>query len=111
LREWAAKLEPAVDAFQPDFLLISAGFDARVGDPIGGLRWTDETFAEMTRRSMALAGKWCSGRVVSVLEGGYNPAGLASAALAHVRGLGVRQPVTALPSQPAAGGLEGGQHR
>lgn len=88
LREWAAKLEPAVDAFQPDFLLVSAGFDARVDDPIGGLKWTDETFAEMTRRVMALANHWCGGRVVSALEGGYNPAGLASAALAHVRGMG-----------------------
>lgn len=88
LREWAAQVEPALDSFQPDFLLISAGFDARVGDPIGGLRWTDETFTEMTRRSLALAGKWCGGRVVSSLEGGYHPAGLASAALAHVRALG-----------------------
>lgn len=88
LREWTAQLEPAVDAFQPDFLLISAGFDARVDDPIGGLKWTDETFAEMTRRSKALARKWCGGRLVSALEGGYNPAGLASAALAHVRALG-----------------------
>lgn len=88
LREWSALLEPALDAFQPDFLLISAGFDARVDDPIGGLRWSDETFAEMTRRARALAGKWCRGRMVSVLEGGYNPAGLASAALAHVRALG-----------------------
>ena len=87
LREWSAQLEPAVDAFQPNFLLISAGFDARVDDPIGGLRWTDETFAEMTRRAKALAGDWCGGRMVSVLEGGYNPAGLASAALAHVRAL------------------------
>lgn len=88
LREWSAQLEPAVDAFQPDFVLISAGFDARVDDPIGGLRWTDETFSEMTRRAKALAVKWCGGRMVSALEGGYNPAGLASAALAHVRALG-----------------------
>ena len=81
-------MEPALDVFQPDFLLISAGFDARVDDPMGGLRWTDETFAEMTRRVVALAEKCCGGRVVSSLEGGYNPAGLASAALAHVRALG-----------------------
>jgi acetoin utilization deacetylase AcuC-like enzyme len=87
LREWEAKIDPAVRAFQPDFLLISAGFDARVGDPIGGLKWSDETFAEMTRRCVALAAAHCSGRMVSVLEGGYNPAGLASAAMAHVRAL------------------------
>jgi len=87
LREWSSQLEPAVAAFEPDFLLISAGFDARVDDPIGGLRWTDETFAEMTRRSVALAARWCGGKMVSSLEGGYNPQGLALAALAHVRAL------------------------
>ena len=87
LQKWHAQLEPAVDAFKPDFLLISAGFDARVGDPVGGLQWTDETFAEMTRRCTVLADKWSSGRIVSSLEGGYNPQGLASAALAHVRAL------------------------
>jgi acetoin utilization deacetylase AcuC-like enzyme len=87
LREWHAQLEPAVNAFQPDFLLISAGFDARVDDPIGGLQWTDETFAEMTRRCVVLAEKWSAGRIVSSLEGGYNPPGLASAALAHVRAM------------------------
>lgn len=87
LKAWDDQLEPAVNAFQPDFLLISAGFDARVDDPIGGLRWTDETFSEMTRRSVMLARKWCGGRVLSCLEGGYNPPGLASAALAHVTAL------------------------
>jgi len=58
-----------------------------VDDPIGGLRWTDETFAAMTRRCVAHAEKWCGGRIVSLLEGGYNPAGLASAAVAHVKAL------------------------
>ena len=87
LRAWDEKVAPAVNAFKPDFILISAGFDSRIGDPIGGLRWSDETFAEMTRRSVALAEKWCNGRIVSVLEGGYNPAGLAEAAMAHVRAL------------------------
>ena len=88
LREWASQLEPVVDAFQPEFLLISAGFDARLDDPIGGLRWSDDTFAEMTRRCVALADRWCGGKIVASLEGGYNPQGLASAAVAHVRALG-----------------------
>ena len=87
LAAWDAQVTPAVDGFRPDFLLISAGFDAREGDPIGGLRWTDDTFAEMTRRCVALANAYCGGRIVSVLEGGYHPPGLASAALAHVRAL------------------------
>jgi acetoin utilization deacetylase AcuC-like enzyme len=88
LEEWENQIAPAIDDFKPDFILISAGFDARVDDPIGGLRWTDDTFAAMTRRARSLAARWCHGRLVSVLEGGYNPAGLASAALAHVRALG-----------------------
>lgn len=87
LLAWSEKLEPEVNAFQPDFILISAGFDSRMDDPIGGLRWTDETFAEMTRRCIVLADRWCRGRIVSVLEGGYNPEGLASAAIAHVKAL------------------------
>lgn len=87
LKEWDAQITPAIDAFKPDFLLVSAGFDARVDDPIGGLRWSDETFAAMTRRALAHAEKWCGGKIVSMLEGGYNPAGLASAAVAHVKAL------------------------
>jgi acetoin utilization deacetylase AcuC-like enzyme len=88
LAAWDAQVGPAIDAFKPEFLLVSAGFDARIDDPIGGLRWSDETFAEMTRRSVGHARKWSHGRVVSVLEGGYNPPGLASAAVAHVMALG-----------------------
>jgi acetoin utilization deacetylase AcuC-like enzyme len=85
LAAWDEQITPAIDAFQPEFILISAGFDARIDDPIGCLRWSDETFAEMTRRCVAHAEKWCGGKIVSVLEGGYNPQGLASAAVAHVK--------------------------
>lgn len=87
LRAWDDQIAPAMEAFQPEFLLVSAGFDAREHDPVGGLCWSDETFAEMTRRCVSIAESWCGGRIVSVLEGGYNPAGLASAAAAHVRAL------------------------
>ena len=87
LAEWKNQVEPAIEGFAPEFLLISAGFDSRLDDPIGGLRWDDSTFSEMTRRSVVLAEKFCQGRIISVLEGGYNPAGLASAAVAHVTAL------------------------
>ena len=80
-------LTKAMDAFKPDILFISAGFDARVDDPLGGLDWTDGDFVKLTRRLVAMAEKYCQGRIVSVLEGGYNPAGLASAVEAHVRAL------------------------
>ena len=76
-------LLPAAARFQPDLVLISAGFDSRVGDPLGRFTLTDIDFADLTRAVMGIAG----GRVVSVLEGGYNLAGLASAAAAHVAAL------------------------
>ena len=88
LAAWEARATPALDAFRPEFVLISAGFDARMNDPIGDLCWDDETFAEMTRRCVGHAREWGHGRVVSVLEGGYDPQGLASAAVAHVLALG-----------------------
>ncbi|HSP43529.1 MAG TPA: histone deacetylase, partial [Luteolibacter sp.] len=87
LGAWDAWVTPASDEFRPECLLISAGFDARVDDPIGGLRWNDDTFATMTRRCVAMAEEHCGGKIVSLLEGGYNPPGLASAALAHVNAL------------------------
>ncbi len=87
LAAWDSQAGPALDAFRPEFVLISAGFDARKGDPLGGLNWEDATFAQLTQRLVALAEKHASGRIVSVLEGGYNPPGLVSAALVHVRAM------------------------
>ncbi len=87
LESWTEQVEPAIQSFCPDFILISAGFDARVDDPIGGLRWSDAAFVEMTRRCVGYAETFCGGRIVSVLEGGYNPQGLALAAVAHVTAL------------------------
>jgi acetoin utilization deacetylase AcuC-like enzyme len=80
-------LRPAGEEFQPDLVLISAGFDARVNDPLGQFRLTDGDFLELTTAMMDLADKYCDGRLVSVLEGGYNLEGLAKACEAHVRGL------------------------
>ena len=77
------KLVGAADAFKPELLLISAGFDSRIGDPLGGFRLTDEDFAELTGIILDLARRHASGRLVSTLEGGYNPAGLAQAVCAH----------------------------
>ncbi len=88
LKVWDEKITPALEEFQPEFLLISAGFDARENDPIGGLKWKDETFVAMTQRCVKLAEKHCKGRIVSMLEGGYYPPGLASASVAHVKALG-----------------------
>ena len=78
------ELLPAARAFAPELVIISAGFDSRHGDPLGGLQFTDDCFAKMTRLAAALAPP---GRVVSVLEGGYSLQGLASACAAHVAAL------------------------
>ncbi len=81
------ELVPAADAFRPDLVLVSAGFDSRIGDPLGGFRLTDDDFAELTSLMMGIAAKHCGGRLVSTLEGGYALDGLASAVAAHVRAL------------------------
>jgi len=81
------KLLPAADRFKPDLVLISAGFDSRAGDPLGGFRLTDEDFADLTRLMMEVASTHAARRLVSVLEGGYALDGLASASAAHVQAL------------------------
>jgi len=70
--------------FKPEFVMISAGFDARVGDPIGQFVLTDNDFAELTDLVMGVAAEYAGGRIVSALEGGYDLTGLASSVGAHV---------------------------
>jgi acetoin utilization deacetylase AcuC-like enzyme len=86
-RAFRDHLLPAVENFRPDLILISAGFDSRIGDPLGQFLLTDEDFRELTTVMLDVAEKHCKGRLVSVLEGGYNLEGLALAAEAHVRAL------------------------
>lgn len=81
------RLVPAAEAFGPDLVLVSAGFDSRIGDPLGGFRLTDDDFAELTGIVMDIAARHCGGRLVTTLEGGYALDGLASAAASHVRAL------------------------
>jgi len=85
--EWLAavseRILPELATFQPAFLLISAGFDAHKNDPLGGQRLEPETFAEMTWALKDVAG----GKMVSILEGGYDLDGLAESAKLHVRAL------------------------
>ncbi len=80
-------LRPAAEAFRPELVLISAGFDGRRGDPLSTLDVTDEGFAALTREVMDIADASAGGRIVSVLEGGYDLAGLASAVTAHIETL------------------------
>jgi acetoin utilization deacetylase AcuC-like enzyme len=70
-------------AFAPDFVLISAGFDSKIGDPLGSFRIMDDAFVVLTTKAMAIAEQYCNGRLLSVLEGGYNTDGLGKAVCAH----------------------------
>jgi acetoin utilization deacetylase AcuC-like enzyme len=70
-------LKPIALAFEPELILVSAGFDTYFQDPLGGMRVTPEGYAAMARVLLNIADKCCSGRVVAVLEGGYNTVGLA----------------------------------
>ncbi|SHE73758.1 Acetoin utilization deacetylase AcuC [Kaistia soli DSM 19436] len=78
------RLLPALDAFRPDLIIISAGFDAHWRDPLGGLELREEDFAWATDVLMQRAERDCSGRIVSILEGGYDLKGLAGSVAAHV---------------------------
>ena len=87
LRHWDAKLLSAVTRFRPDFIIVSAGFDSRRDDLLGCFDLTDDVFSRMTRTAMDLADEYTGGRLVSLLEGGYNVEGSALAAAAHVETL------------------------
>jgi acetoin utilization deacetylase AcuC-like enzyme len=87
LRVWDEKLEPAIAAFEPDLIVVSAGFDSRQDDLLGCFDVTDDAFRRMTRKAMDFADSCCEGRLVSLLEGGYNIDGLAQATAAHVETL------------------------
>lgn len=83
-RAYETRALPALTAFRPDFLFISAGFDAHVDDPLAGLAFTERDFAWATKALCDVARQSCQGRVVSVLEGGYDLAALARSVAAHV---------------------------
>ncbi len=83
-RTFREEIRPAVSRFRPQFILVSAGFDGHRDDPLGGILLTEDGFANMTQHVCALASEHARGRVVSVLEGGYNPRALAASVAAHV---------------------------
>ncbi|MEM1049173.1 MAG: histone deacetylase family protein [Pseudomonadota bacterium] len=78
---------PKLADFQPDFLIMSAGFDAHHRDPLAQLSLQDADFAWITKKLLDVADKSCEGRVISVLEGGYDLQGLSTGASAHVDAL------------------------
>lgn len=80
-------LVPRANQFRPDFVLVSAGFDARTNDKLGCFDITDAGFGRLTQIVMAIAHSHCNDRLVSVLEGGYTPADLAEAVYTHIKTL------------------------
>ncbi len=82
---WESMVFPRVADFAPDLILISAGCDAHVADPLAELALTDDDFAWITHRICDLADAHAGGRVVSALEGGYNLDALAASTAAHVQ--------------------------
>jgi len=85
IRAFREKLVPAAEKFQPEFVLISAGFDGHQRDPLAHLQLTEEGFAELTRIVLEIAQRFAGGRVVSLLEGGYDLEGLSRSVEAHLR--------------------------
>lgn len=82
-----ASVLPALTRFDPDFILISAGFDAHKDDPLANLELVEADYVWATDELIAIARHACAGRIVSTLEGGYNLSALASSTAAHVRSL------------------------
>ncbi len=84
---WTGTILPALDRFAPGLLIISAGFDAHIDDPLAQLRLETSDYAWITEQLTGVADRHCGGRVVSVLEGGYDLHSLAASVTVHVRGL------------------------
>lgn len=87
IKAFTGWLLPAARRFKPEFVIVSAGFDARAGDPLGQLAVTDDGFGRLTGIVMEIASEYASGRLLSCLEGGYDLDGLASAAERHISAL------------------------
>ena len=77
----------AIDAYQPQAILLSSGFDAHRRDPLGGMRVTEQAYGEITRRVVEAAERHSRGRILSLLEGGYDMEGLAASVAEHVNAL------------------------
>ncbi len=86
-QRFSADVLPALERFAPELLLVSAGFDAHRDDPLAGLCLVEDDFAWITRELVAVAERHAKGRVVSVLEGGYDTGALSRSVTAHLRAL------------------------
>lgn len=83
LRAVEDEIVPIIDDYRPNVILLSAGFDAHRRDPLGGMKVTEQAYGEITRRIVETAERHCQGRVLSLLEGGYDMEGLAASVAEH----------------------------
>jgi len=81
------RILPALRAFRPELILVSAGFDAHARDPLASLQLNEDDYTWITRELCAIAGEFCDGRLVATLEGGYDLEALAASTAAHVHEL------------------------
>jgi len=81
------RILPALRAFQPDIVFVSAGFDAHARDPLASLRFEEADFEWATLRLREIAGEYASGRLISTLEGGYDLEALGNSVQAHAGAL------------------------
>ena len=86
-QKYEALVFPVLQNFEPELILISAGFDAHEADPLAELNWSTEDFSWMTERLCKIAEECCEGRLVSTLEGGYDLEALADSVKVHVKKL------------------------
>jgi acetoin utilization deacetylase AcuC-like enzyme len=87
LKVFGEEIVPALEKFQPEFIIISAGFDAHRDDPLAGMNLTEEAFHKMTKLTNEVARKFSNSKILSVLEGGYNLKALALSVESHLKGL------------------------
>lgn len=80
-------VDAALEGFTPDLILLSAGFDSLADDPLGGFTLTLDDVRSLTLALVERADRWCAGRLVSALEGGYAPDAVAAAAMVHLKAL------------------------
>ena len=81
------KLIPVIQKFNPDLIIISAGFDAHENDPLAQINLSTECYGKMTQKLMEIANDVCNGRILSMLEGGYDYSALADSVQLHVETL------------------------
>ena len=82
-----SRILPELSDFSPELILISAGFDAHIRDPLANLGLVEEDFAWATKKLLDIAHEFCNGRIVSMLEGGYDLTGLGGSVSTHVSAL------------------------